>query len=239
MNRTVICMGDSITRGLVSTNYVTLLERRFTQDGLTFVNAGVNADHTYNLLRRLDPLIALQPQFVTVLIGTNDVTGSLSTARGVINRIAKSLPRMPDLEWSYANLVEIIQRLKEETSAHIAVASIPVVGEDLDSIPNRRVKAYSACVRNIAAQQSVVYLPVYEEFVKYLEACCRENNQPYRWSYVYTASEMLVRKFLLGQNYDTISAQKGFKLVTDGVHLNSQGASLIADEIELFLRSVI
>ena len=50
----VVCAGDSITHGVVSANYVEMLERRFAADGYEFVNAGINGQLAYNLLQRLD-----------------------------------------------------------------------------------------------------------------------------------------------------------------------------------------
>jgi len=42
---------------------------------------------------------------------------------------------------------------------------------------------------------------------------------------------------LLRQSFDEISRKHHFLLVTDGIHMNSRGATFIADEIESFLHS--
>jgi lysophospholipase L1-like esterase len=39
------------------------------------------------------------------------------------------------------------------------------------------------------------------------------------------------------QSFDEISKKNGFLLVTDGIHMNSRGAAIIADQIESFLRA--
>ena len=43
-----------------------------------FLNHGVNGDLAWNGLQRLDRVIAERPDFVTILIGTNDVNATLS-----------------------------------------------------------------------------------------------------------------------------------------------------------------
>lgn len=74
----VACAGDSLTKADVSTDYLAILRRRFAEPHYVFTNHGVNADHAYNLRMRLDPIIAEQPDVVTVLIGTNDARVTLS-----------------------------------------------------------------------------------------------------------------------------------------------------------------
>ena len=235
MKRTVVCFGDSITRGEVSANYIDLLEERFSPQDFSFVNAGVNNDLSYNLLLRMDEVISQQPDFVTVLIGTNDVIATIQPLGALYDILRKQLNRWPNLEWSTHNLIEVIHCLKSETHAHIAVASIPVLGEDLTSLPNRRVSIYNQRAKKIAAREGVDYLPVFERQVDFLNS----DGTPRKWAYtgsVALTAEFLVRHYLAQESLDEYSRRKGFELLTDSVHMNSQGAALIADEIEKFLR---
>jgi hypothetical protein len=41
--------------------------------------------------------------------------------------------------------------------------------------------------------------------------------------------------FLLRRDFDTISARRGLQLTTDTIHLNSRGASMVAELIEEFV----
>ena len=113
----VLCAGDSITHGVVSANYVDMLERRFAADGYEFVNAGVNGNLAYNLLQRLDDVIACQPDVVTVLIGTNDVNATFSQEWEDSYRKEQKLPEKPTLAWYRLNVERIIDRLRSETDA--------------------------------------------------------------------------------------------------------------------------
>ena len=58
--KVVVCVGDSLTHGRVSHNYVDVLDGRFSDDYL-FVNAGINSELAYNVLQRIDDIIALKP----------------------------------------------------------------------------------------------------------------------------------------------------------------------------------
>src|SRR5262245_41482522 len=76
--KVVACVGASIVHGRVSYNFVDALERRLEAGGFQLVNAGVNGDLAYNARQRLDEVIACQPDFVIVLVGTNDVLATMS-----------------------------------------------------------------------------------------------------------------------------------------------------------------
>lgn len=239
MTKTVVCMGDSITRGMVSANYVELLEKRMAPDGFRFVNAGVNNDLTYNLLRRLDRVIQLQPDFVTILAGTNDLIGSSAWHRSLFYMLIKRLPRRPSLGWARQNMHAMLTELKNRTHAVLGVASIPPLGEDLNSQSVARVCAYNGMLKRIAERQQVAYLPVFERMEAYLKAADRPGRiRRYRGSLVIEA-EFVFRRLIVGQDYDEFSASKGFLILNDGVHLNNRGAALVADEIEHFLRTRI
>ena len=237
LTRMVVCLGDSITRGQVSASYVDLLSEKMGKDGLNFINGGVNNDLAYNVLRRLDDFIDLKPQFVTLLIGTNDILAQHTPYKGLGLRILKNLPRKANFNWYIHNLSEIIRRIKLWTNAKIGLLSIPVIGEDLHSPAIHVVRKYNVAVRQIAAQQKISYLPVFERQVKYLKTT---RTKPEGRAYVHfmlMTGVLLAARGLFHVDYDSFSRAMGYHLVTDGVHFNQQGARLIAEEIEKWLRS--
>lgn len=231
----VVCFGDSITRGQVSANYLELLAHRLGTENYQFINAGVNNDLTYNLLHRIEPVIHHQPDYITLLVGTNDVISSISLRGAIYNMLRKRLPRWPVLQWSYTNLIQILWRLKHETHAKIGVASIPILGENLNSRAIRRVRDYNQSLREIVKREKVAYLPVFERQIEYLRSHSQYYGRSYQVSVPLTL-ELALRHLIINENFDTFSARKGYILLTDGVHMNHAGASIIADEIEKFLR---
>jgi lysophospholipase L1-like esterase len=232
----VVCLGASMVRGQVSYNFVNLLDQRMAKDGFQFVNAGVAGNQAYNVLMRLDSVIAYQPDFVIILVGTNDVTATLSPTLARISRLTRRFPRPPSAEFYKYNMLRIINALKEKTSAKIALVSLPVLGEDLESIPNQLIKDYNALLKGIADEEQVSYLPVYELQERYLREVQQGSGRPYE-SGGMLSIKALALHYLLRQSFDEISRKHHFLLVTDGIHMNSRGATFIADEIESFLRS--
>lgn len=229
--KTVVCFGDSITRGMISASYIDLLQKRVEAKGFHFINAGKNNELTFNLLRRIKPVIRRQPDYITIMIGTNDVIATLSGPGALFYIVNKRLPRWPNLDWSRKNVEEIVRRLKAETQAKIALASIPMLGEDLTSDANQQVIAYNKSIQEIAARQEITYLPVYERMTEALET---EKGREYRGS-VALSAEFIARHFIYGLGFNTYARTKGFHLMIDGVHLNTRGADIITNEIYKFL----
>ncbi len=234
----VVCLGASMVRGQVSYNFVNLLDQRMAEDGFQFINAGVAGDQAYNVLMRLDSVIDYQPDFVIILVGTNDVTATLGSTLARISRLTRRFPQPPSAEFYKYNMLRIINTLKERTSAKIALVSLPVLGEDLESMPNHLIKDYNAMLKDIADEKQVGYLAVYELQEEYLGKVQQGSGRPYE-SGGMLSIKALARHYLLRQSFDEISRKHHFVLLTDGIHMNSRGATFIADEIEAFLRSHI
>jgi lysophospholipase L1-like esterase len=232
-SRRVVCLGASIVRGQVSANFVNLLNQRMYKYGFHFINAGVNGDLAYNVLMRLNPVVDKQPDFIIILVGTNDVIGSLVSRMAEWYRRKKKLPQLPTEQWYRDNMLKIIRYLKENIRAKIALASLPVLGENLVSTFNKTVNTYNNHLKEIAIQEQIGYLPVHERQEEYLR-----RTQPIGRDF---ESEgrltrgLLIRHYLLRQSFDTISKRYGYVLVTDGLHMNSRGVSFIIEEIGSFL----
>ena len=98
--KTVVCVGNSITHGRVSYNYVNILSDLLSDHGYHFTNAGINGNLAYNVVKRLDAIIKCDPDYVTVLIGTNDANASLSKKNSSRYMKDMALPEIPNAEFS-------------------------------------------------------------------------------------------------------------------------------------------
>jgi len=210
--KTVVCVGNSITHGQVSYNYVNILSERLSVDGYQFVNAGINGNLAYNVVNRLDKIIGCDPDYVTVLIGTNDANASLSEK----NR-ARYMKEMA---------------LPEEPNAEVAILSLPPIGEDIKHIAYQRTKEYSGIIQNVANKNNVDYLPLHEKITKYLLAEDFHPKLSYDNGFRWIMIKGIFSHLLLGTSFDKIAANNGFLIVTDFLHLNSRGAKMTADLIE-------
>lgn len=232
--RLVVCLGASIVRGQISANFIDILTQRMSEAGFKFVNSGVAGDQSYNVLMRLDPIIDLQPDFVFILVGTNDITATLNTRMAQISRRTKKLPQPPSSRFYRQNMTAMVHALKKKTTAKIALISLPVLGEDLNSLANKRTRAYNAFLKEIAEREKIEYLPVNEKQEKFLKKELHGTGRPYETNGLLSI-QLLARRYLLRQGLDDISEKNGFLLSTDGIHMNSRGAAFIVDEIESFL----
>jgi lysophospholipase L1-like esterase len=228
----VVCAGDSITHGVVSANYVEMLERQFAADGYEFVNAGINGNLAYNLLQRLDDVIACRPDVVTVLIGTNDVNATFSQAWEDTYRKEQKLPERPTLAWYRLNVERIIDRLQSETDAQVALLDLPMLGEDLASDMNRRVAGYNAVLRAIAAAKRVPCLPLHAR----LGALLPQNHTPPPYEGKKgPVLRVWIKHFVQRKSWDAVSTDHGLVLLMDHIHLNDKAAAVVATLIGDFL----
>lgn len=230
----VACVGDSITHGSASANYVDLLRRRLSPDGFAFVNAGVNGDLAWNVLQRLDAVIACRPDVVTLLVGTNDVNATRDEESQDFYRGGKKLPQPATLEWYVANVAAILDRLRAETDARVVVLDLPFLGEDLGSEMNRRVDDYNAALREVCAARDVPCLPLHDGLVALLPP---DHRPPPGVSDRMLMVRSTMSHLLLRRSWDEVSRRNGLAVLTDHVHLNQRGATVVADLVADALES--
>jgi lysophospholipase L1-like esterase len=141
----VVFMGDSITENWV------LADPRFFERGV--VNRGIGGQTTPQMLVRFRAdVIALKPQVVHIMAGTNDVAGNTgpATAQDVKN-----------------NIVSMVE-LARANSIRVALGSIPPAATfnwrpQIDPVP--QIRALNAWLRDYAAQNRLEYIDYYAALV--------------------------------------------------------------------------
>ena len=231
----VVCFGDSITQGTVSFDYLKSLSEDATMIDYDFVNAGVNGDLAYNALKRIDSVIRLDPDYIIILLGTNDVNATLSKQNEKMYMKDKHLPQKPEKVWYEENLTDLVKTLKQKTTAKIAILSIPVIGEKLDSLQLQQTKEYSAIIKKIAQAESISYLPLNEKQVEFLEEKKHEPKTLYSNNTVGLIFKTTFVHYILNRDWNEISLERGLLLTTDTLHQNSVAGSMIIMLIKDFL----
>ena len=229
-----VCVGDSITHGAISCNYVDILSGRESLRGYTFVNAGVNSELAYNVVQRADAIIACNPSVITILIGTNDAVAALSSSNLKFYTKEMKLPRLPDRGWYRENLQLLIKKFKTGTRARIAVFSLPPIGEERGSVAYKRAQEYSAIVKEVALSEKVTYLPLNERMDEIIAKRGMKNTPLYNDN-MYLMFKGIVQHYLLRMSYDEIASSNSYIFITDTLHLNCVGATLMADMVEDFI----
>ncbi|HEX3045549.1 MAG TPA: SGNH/GDSL hydrolase family protein [Bacillota bacterium] len=232
----VVCAGDSLTRGQLSFDFCGYLNLQADLQNYQFINDGINGDLSYNLLQRLEPIIACKPNYIVLLIGTTDLLNSLYPKSAKYVQWVKQLPQSGSLVWYSGNLELMIQILQQRTRAKIAVLSLPTVGEAVSSAADQKVREYNEVIESIAARKKVRYLPLYERQMEYL----RKNQLPPGPKFTGNLKQMFFAGFnhlVFKQSLDLIADRNNYLLHSDGVHLNSWGGKMIAEQIKTFLKA--
>jgi lysophospholipase L1-like esterase len=237
--KTVACLGASLTAGTVSQSYIELLRARPELADFRFINHGVDGDLAWNGLQRLDKVIADEPDYVTILIGTNDVNATMSERNHLRYMSFNHLPTTPSLEWYEENLHVIVGRLKHETRAKLAMLSLAPIGEDLGHEANRKIDLYNEAVRRVAEAEEITYLPLHERMLTYLhdheaDRAALPPMLEYRDGLHNIGNATALHAS--GLSWDEVSRRNGLLILTDTLHLNSVGAGMVADLIEAWVR---
>ncbi|MGW7289890.1 SGNH/GDSL hydrolase family protein [Streptomyces sp. NPDC054847] len=231
MTTRIACLGDSLTRAQLSVDYLDLLGRRHPPGDVQLARFGANGDFAYNLLQRLDTVVADPPDVITVLIGSNDARASLAgyPVEQVMKR--KQLPERPSAGWFQQCLGAVVERLRAETDATIGLLSLPVLGQQLDGAAAQASQASSRMIAEVAAGNEVTYLPLHERQIEELRQA-DPPPIPYREVTLAAGVGVLVQQAVLRRSLDRISRRRGLVLTTDHIHQNSRGAALVAEVID-------
>jgi|GEM_PF-1480441 lysophospholipase L1-like esterase len=225
----VVCLGDSITQGVVSVDYVAALQETF-KGRLILVNSGVNGNLAFNLLQRLhQDCLEYDPDFITILIGTNDVNAATGGPKALRSyQRFQGLAAMPDEAFYLENLRAVLEGIEKGTRARVALLSLPVIGEDPASPANALARRYSARIKELAAEHGFAYLPLNETQNAYLAA----RPAPPRPS---RAAFLLTPSLMLSKGFDRIARLRGRELTYDGLHETTKGADMILSLIWAWL----
>lgn len=231
----VAVIGGDIVHGNISYNFVEDAARRKGCIDYQFINDGVNGSTSFDVLERLDQVIACNPDFAVILVGMNDTTFKIAPDIARRKQNSQRQSEKPSLLVYERNLAEIVNRLKTETGAKIALLSLPVAGENLFSKANKEIDQYNEVIKKIAEMSNVSYLPFNEKLKAFLKGKgnTRGRSLP-NSSKLY--EQAVIQHFVYGHSLDRIAHRNGFLLLTDGMHLNSTAGMMAAHQVELFLK---
>lgn len=193
-NDLILFIGDSITESgrfedpeELGNGYVRLIHdylvTSYPDKKLRVLNKGIGGHRINDLEARWDQdVIQLNPQYVSISIGINDVWRQIDAPE-----MSQIMPEQ--FEEIYRKL---LTQLKEKTEARIILMEPTVIEEVVSSEGNTKLKTYVEIVRDIADEFGATLIPTHQKFLSYLRA------------------------------------DNGYKLTTDGVHMNSAGNMLMA-----------
>jgi lysophospholipase L1-like esterase len=236
--KVVVCVGDSLTQGNVSYDYVHVLASRLEPDGYTVLNAGVNGDLAWNVLQRIDAVTRGEPAYVVLLVGTNDARACESDRAATRYERRKALPQTPDgafFEESYRGLLEA---LATSGCTRTILVTIPPLGERGDEPVVEAVGRVNAFIAREAAERELPCLDLHGALERQLDAGPRDRAPEYG---ARTSQRLMVRavllRYLLRWSWDRIARHHGMRLLSDMVHLDETGGGTLVDLVEQEVRS--
>ena len=234
--KVVACLGDSITHGNVSYDWVSNLRARFSAQNLHFINAGINSNVVWQLNQRLPTILACRPDTVVVLIGTNDVMGSFHKADGQSYKRQGGLPAVPNQPAYRRELRKLLRGL--QSVRHVAVATLPPLGENPRSPINRLVDSFNDDIRAIVAEENRTVLPLGERLFEILEnrtQLPRENYQPGPIHRLVPIVRAVADYYIHNESWDQSASNRGLDLLPDHIHLGEKAGKVMADLVSEYI----
>jgi lysophospholipase L1-like esterase len=235
----VVCLGSSTTVAQGTYDWIAELRRRPGNARLRFLNFGVGGDVAYNALQCVPQVTEVRPDRVIVIIGANDILASTFRNVARFYRRWKHLPEAPSAARFQRDLAAIVRRLKAETSARIAVASLAQIGEapfsehPVQAQLNAEFALYRGVIAGVAQEEGVTYIPFFERFH---EAIVASPGRPFtKFRFLRFYRDYLFREGVLGLTFDQIAEINGWKFHIDGIHLNTRGGMILVQVIQEYL----
>lgn len=248
----LVCFGDSLTHGSVSANWVDRVEARHSSS-LTVLNAGVNSETARAARFRLEDIVAVQPDMMTVLLGTNDLIGSLDGRAATMYQVKlcrAHWDKRPNLDLYEKELTSIIQELDRrlKPTSKIALLSPPPLGEGgFSGVAWTQGAALANVCKEICNAKSfshdrLQYIPLFETISNQMTSQDEKLNhsilgKEFRFEEAIPLTAVIVPwNLLLGRSFESVRKANGFKYTIDGVHFaddfSSTVESLICEWIE-------
>ncbi|SDY57148.1 SGNH/GDSL hydrolase family protein [Herbiconiux ginsengi] len=159
----VVALGDSITDDSLSWAHQlqAYLDRHRPDDGIRVVNAGITGHTTQEAIARIDRLIALGPDWVIQLLGTNDA-----------RRHGAARVQMQSIGETRRNLALLAELVAAETGATlVSMTPPPVIEADADAwVPfhSERItwrETDVAAIAEAVRQQATILVDVHRVFL--------------------------------------------------------------------------
>lgn len=232
--RPIVCLGDSITRGLVCRDWVGSLNQRL--DGVPVVNAGVNFEGVEDMLKRLNEVLECHPSHVVVLAGSSEVRAEISELEGWIGDVVNGHEQTSGQEpvERFASVLEEIRDRIIAAGAQVALVSPPVLGEEAWSTENCRTALYAATVRRVAEDESgCTYLPLFERAFAKLPL---KGGIPYDGSrFASWMAEVVVDEGVRREDLVELQTQRGLQATLDLVHPSEEVLETLEEMVAEFV----
>jgi len=263
---TVICLGDSHTRGHLGSNWVAKLQKEYPE--LLFLNEGVDGEMSSSILRRTPQVVhrirrARLPKVIAtlVMVGDNDVIASESIGWAwfyafFINRTWTR----PTPSQCAQNLSSILTTLSRSfPGVKLAVMANPPLAECRDDHVNLVMEQYNSKMQEVASSfPDTTFVDFYTTCWQHLDTVTPSNHSSSPkaaaaaggrlkrrtwpgYSFLYSMHLLAKSTFarrVLRKPWDFVGKINGFKLHVDGIHMNDTAAKLLCKDLQPFVAAM-
>ena len=156
----IVFLGDSLTWGGYGGNFVADIQRRCPQHDI--INEGHGGNTVINLLRRVDAILAHEPDGIFVMIGSNDALSHSQPATRPYYEQVQNIPQgivtLAQFEQAYRDLLTQIQ-------LHHTVAWVGLPPVEYNPIVVAALQEYNAVAQNIARTFNIETLDLMAHFL--------------------------------------------------------------------------
>ena len=214
--------GDSLTAGTPGTAYINLLRENFPRHEL--FNFGKGGDTVFSLHRRITRMD--MPSYLDMAflwVGVNDVLVNTSRTYPLL-KLFRRQPWARSLN-TFARYYGLLLEQLTPAARHVVAVSPHLIGEDLDNPWNRKLEELGRVIKaGVGNMPGLSFIDLQAVFRTHLE------GQPVSPYIPRSALRFLVDTFSLQKKLQIQerSSEHKLHLTLDGVHLNADGAELVA-----------
>ncbi len=233
-NKIVACIGDSLTHGNVGQSWVDYLRLEFKDT--IFLNEGINANTSWQVLQRLEPILVCKPDVIILMIGTNDALGSFDVKSGLRYKRNNKLPEVPTFDKYKEYLPKIIERLS--VSSKVAICTLPPIGENKESKVNQHVNQFNDFIKIVAKQKNIDLLQVSDSLWSDIDSRTYPSEIDYNPKSIPLLRRIfggIFHHYLFKKSWNDIAESKGQWILFDQIHLNERGANIVFNLVKSFI----
>lgn len=246
----LVCLGDSLTHGTCSSSITPEIPVKLCEtlgmdppnesatfaDPLWVVNCGQNYITTFTILQeRLNVALGSYPDYILILIGTNDVMGQLyNKTYGNYIVTINELPEPPNMQAFERNLKGILNFIQEASpTVKVGLCTLPPLGEDLSSASNQLVRQANEVIERAASSygERCSLVPIFSNFETVIEKSKGKGLKLYYSLPVAFLLEPLLHLMPSIFSRNMVSKLFGNSLLSDGIHLNENGRDIVTELI--------
>ncbi len=210
-------IGDSLTEGRPGVSFFKLLKEKYPH--ITFVNNGKPGETVKSLHTRLSKTkLESDYDLVFLWIGVNDVYSKLMKVQ--------AQPIAAD-QIEFREYFDKVVNMVIPSSKHLVVVSPAVVGENMQNTINNELREISSVIHAVSTQYpNISFLNMQAVFETQLSNVASSN-------YISTSVMTVMKDVVFYKNptrIDRLSRKRGLHLTLDGIHLNSKGALIVAEQ---------